>query len=111
MLKTLVLLCAASQLVCIGTASAAQIRVDGSFAHYEFPLPEPQRTALGQPSFVIMAGAPDRVKVTRRHLGTRSIATGIGDDRNCDSYAAPVPIINGNDPYRLDGDNDGIGCE
>ncbi|WP_417307952.1 hypothetical protein [Devosia sp.] len=111
MSKRFVMLSALALLLYTGAASAAQFRDDGSFVHYEYPPPEMQRTATGLPSFVILPGAPGFLKVTRRHYGAGSAGAAITDDRNCDSFAGPVQIVNGNDPYNLDADNDGIGCE
>lgn len=33
------------------------------------------------------------------------------DDRDCSDFSAPIVITNDYDPFNLDADNDGIGCE
>lgn len=69
------------------------------------------------PSYYFMAGAPVRVSY-RPNAGTgvRSIRAGTGQvsigtgDVNCNQIAAPV-YVGSYDPNRLDGDEDGWGCD
>jgi hypothetical protein len=42
--------------------------------------------------------------------GSNSSRSGSGSDVDCDSFNGPVVVSTG-DPYNLDADGDGIGCE
>jgi hypothetical protein len=67
----------------------------------------------GWPSFVFMPGAPWRTGYQRsgsslsRSVGSSAATVG---DIDCADIAGPV-FLTGDDPNRLDGDGDGIGCE
>ncbi|OEO29726.1 hypothetical protein VW23_024425 [Devosia insulae DS-56] len=99
----------AAALIVPTTADEMNFRHQGSFIYLEFPPPPSERTALGQPSFFIMPGAPLRFEGIQPRFAGVGAAYAPGD-LDCQDVGQAV-VMSGSDPNNLDADGDGIGCE
>lgn len=114
-------------LLCLSTAPATASESTSFHVVYQDPA-APQTswfTIAELPSFLFMPGVPvwrergvdQDLDETVRPITYAPGATGAqttsssGGDLDCKDIGHRVEIVDGNDPYHLDGDGDGIGCE